>query len=252
MTIGLRRVAAVLVAAAFAGGTILLPQAASAAIYQCGIYGSRWTGWTTADHSGPQPSSGIEGSSSYIYTNYQSNLCSTDDDPDYNFSLSYNMVYDASRDNYAQAGTFWGYGLPCVYSFVEQTQSNHQPFRELIACTNDGERHAYRNLMTGQYNVTSSVDGINYMISSYNPFALWDSPFDIQFMGETKYLQSDVPGIESSKEQFTAMGVQRYDDDALVTTCGNAILAPFAGTPGRYATDSVSCKHVRTWTQENV
>lgn len=237
-------------AAALYVASMLLPESALAAIGQCGVYGSRWAGWTTADYGGSQPTSGIEGSSAYIYTNYSSAICGTDTDSSLNFTMSYDMVYDHSRKNYAQAGTFWGYGLPCVYEFVEQAK-NDVHTRKLIRCTADGERHAYRNLMTGNpYRVVSYIDGVGEMVSNYDPFDTWQEPFDIQFMGETKYLQSDIPGIPNYKENFTAMGVQRFDNDNLVTACGYVILARFAGTPGRYATDDVSCSHVRTWTQD--
>lgn len=98
-------------------------QSSAAAIYQCGSIGSYWAGWTSQDHDGPQPASEIEGSSAYIYTNYAGQTCGTDHRQNSNFIVSYDMVYDQHGAHYSQAGTFFGYGGPCVEKFTEQKKS---------------------------------------------------------------------------------------------------------------------------------
>lgn len=220
---------------------------ASAAIYQCGVYGSRWTGWTSRD-APRRPSTGIEGASADLWANYDTSVCSTDDSGGHNFTFSYDMVYDSTSKYWSQAGNYFGYGDPCVFATTEQAV-NGVSTRLYFYCTNSGEEDAYRNLLVGNpYRMAASINGETKQQTTYNPIGTWGYPFDIQFMGETKYLQSDVPGVSTNKQLFTSMGVQQYTTDDLVSTCGNVILAHYGDIPGRYATDSVSCNYVRTWT----
>lgn len=71
----------------------------------------------------------------------------------------------------------------------------------------------------------------------------------IAFTGETYYSESDVPGSSVARTDFGSMGVQRYTDNSLVGTCGNAYLSPYSYAGAyRYGTDGPACNHVRVWT----
>jgi hypothetical protein len=59
----------------------------------------------------------------------------------------------------------------------------------------------------------SDVDTSVYLVSSWNPFAVWSYPFSPQFFGEAAYLASDVAGNAASQTQFTSLGGEREDND---------------------------------------
>lgn len=205
-------------------------------------------GWTTESHNGSQPPAGIEGSSSYITTNGTA-LCQTDY-AKANFSNSYNMVHSGSH-NWAQSGFIYRATSGCKATWVQQALNDD--FVEYDdECTSSGELHAYRNVMVysstqHRWYVDSEVDGVVLLRSYFDPFAEWAQPFQIQFMGETTHPESDVPGSQSNKTNISGMGAQRYSDNRVVTTCGNAYLGVYR-PDNRYGVDSVSCSHVRVWT----
>lgn len=128
------------------------------------------------------------------------------------------MAYDKYGAHYVQAGTFFGnlWRIP---------------------------------VSGGSYRVSAYVDGVVQMTTTENAPISWTYPYDIQFMGETLYGESDVPGSPTTKEDFTAMGVQRYSDDTLVGSCGNVYSGIYYNTYYRYDADYVSCNHVRAWTR---
>lgn len=224
---------------------------ADAAIAQCGTRQNSQIGWGTAFHSGAQPVGGAEGVSSFIYSEPVA-LCTTDQRPKYNFSTSWNMIYKGAG-NYVQAGYIFRATYNCAPSWTEQSTGGH--FRDWnYHCVTPGSRHAFQNLAVftnGNWHIRSTVDGHLIHLSTFSPFA-WNSPEprNIAFTGETYYGESDVMGTPSKKTAYTAMGVQRYDNNALVSTCGHAYLGTYTnGFASRYAVDSLACDYVRTWTK---
>ena len=237
------------VIAVLLGGMSVLATASPATAAACGAFANNQIGWGTAFYAGAQPAGGIEGSSSYIYTEPVS-LCTTDTRAGYNFSTSWNMVYGGGNGNYAQSGLMYRYGYGCIQKWAEQSLNG--AFADWYAgCSAQGERHAYRNLSVytgGQWHVQSTVDGVALKTSTWSPFG-WPTPRNIAFTGETYYGASNVMGTPSKKTAYTGMGVQRYDNDQLVTTCGHAYLGTYRqNNAGRYGVDSLDCSYVRTWT----
>ena len=236
--------ATLLVTAVF---TVDFSAPAAAAIANCGTSANEQVGWGSQFYNGTQPEL-VEGSSSYIITRTAA-LCTTDKNGGTNFSTAWNMVY--AGQGYAQAGTMYRYGASCIYAWSEQSLNG--TFTDYNSgCTGAGATHAYRNLFVitnGVYHIQSSVDGKNIHTTSWDPLSYWTVPYQVAFTGETWYSASDVPGTSGAKTNFTAMGVQRFSDNSLVTSCGNVALAAYkyAGA-SRYSTNDTSCSYVSVWT----
>jgi len=80
-----------------------------------------------------------------------------------------------------------------------------------------GSRHTYTSLWyPGCTCMISRVDGIEYSRSWFNVFAQWTRPFEPEFMGETGFQGSDVPGSPSLHTNYTGLGAENYSNDTVV------------------------------------
>jgi hypothetical protein len=147
-------------------------------------------------------------------------------------------------------------GGSCQRAFTDQS-TNTPPYlhEDLVpgSCLTIGSRHPYRNLTvltSGTYHVVSSYDGTAIQTSAYDPFTTWTTTtygFDIDFDAETVYTNTAVEGVASLPVNYTAMGVQQYDD-GLQTTCINANLGRVNQNNPPHAFENASdCSDVTTW-----
>jgi hypothetical protein len=243
----LRRVA-VVGTALMAAGLIQVVAPPSANAASCGSRSTRLVGYNQYE---PSPL-WVEGVSAVITDRGGYVLCTTENSIK-NFSSSWTMVFDEAL-GWAQSGTMyrWGYGS-CVKLWAQQARTGVNDWVESFAggCSAVGSARRYWQefvFVNGSYRIRSRVDSTIIMTSSFSPITEWDAPYEVAFMAETSYEASNVPGVPSSKQNFTSMQVQRWSDNAWVTTCGNTGLTGWSGSV-RYDFDRPSCNNVRTWTK---
>ena len=101
-----------------------------------------------------------------------------------------------------------------------------------------GNRHAFRVLwdpacFSGQGSSyaceKSTIDSSVVALSSFNPFAYWQTPFLPMFFGETKNYQSDITGSDSTRTTYTGVGAQRYNSPSMTRLGGDS--APAWASP---------------------
>jgi hypothetical protein len=263
-----KRLAAVASVLALVGGMTAVVQvvtAAPASAHSClggGVFGNYKRGWDTEQHianGGSEPSigvSGIEGSSSYIYTRAVDVWCANDTTYT-NFSTSWNIVQDEDADtHFAQAGTtidVTSIAFPCTHWFAEQWAPTGDRYNDSSGCLTVGVKHAYRNLMVlsgSTYHVVSSYDGGAILTSTYDPFSYWSPSyygFDIGFEAETYYYTTAAEGNFSVETNYTAMGVQRWTDDGQWSACHIVLARANDNNPPYMYTGDQDCSDVSTW-----
>jgi hypothetical protein len=177
---------------------------ANAEIYNCGTLGAFFAGWKAADSGEPHSYEGTRGDLIY----QQGTQCHTDTSPN-NLTASWTMILSQDRQGYAQSGYIYD-NLPpyCWKNFAEQKiGSGYLSVRKYGSCIDPGTHHN-----TGQetmpvappqyWAIRSYIDSTVLMFSNWNQFATWTTPFVPEFLGETHYDQSDVPGGPSSKTEW--------------------------------------------------
>lgn len=65
-----------------------------------------------------------------------------------------------------------------------------------------------------------TIDSVIFASTGWSPFTYWQQPFEPTFEGEAGYVESDMPGLSTSRTAYTALGAQRYDDTVVAMPCG--------------------------------
>jgi hypothetical protein len=162
------------------------------------------------------------------------------------------MVVSHNVGGYAQSGTMyrWGYGS-CVKRWAEQAATGPDwADYYLGGCSSVGDIRRYRQELVydGSWHVRSYMDTTVIRQSSFNPLSTWTTPYGVQFEAETTYTASNVPGVQTYKQEYTAMQVQNWAGDGWVSACGNTSLSP-VNESSRYDRDKPDCDYIRTWTK---
>jgi len=117
-----------------------------------------------------------------------------------------------------------------------------------------GVRHAFRVLWNESCRcLRATIDNTLWAESSFNPFAYpsesnWGpQPWSPQFLAETGYLQSDVPGRATTRTRWSGLGAQRVSDDRLVLM--PCILSGANDNPTRWGRQAQSCTAFEVWTR---
>jgi hypothetical protein len=95
----------------------------------------------------------------------------------------------------------------------------------------------------------ANIDGtVGWFNSSFDPKRVWGAqPWSPQFLAETGYLQSDVPGRASTPTAYSGMGVQRLDTGRFVSVpCG---LSAANDNPTRWGRAPSNCTAFNVWTK---
>jgi len=145
----------------------------------------------------------------------------------------------------------------CWRHFAQQQRDNRYYSATTVqgACVNPGEHHNTLQktvpVAAPQYwAVQSIIDSTTFIQSTWSQFAAWPQPFVAEYVGETHFDESDVPGGPLNKTEWGAawhaMSVQDYYDDTFHDDCGYVTLYQIAAK--RYSTDAITCNHTRAWT----
>jgi hypothetical protein len=177
-----------------------------------------------------------------------------------NLSTSWSMIQGSpygANAGYAQSGRIYYPTIPsnCMRHFGEQSESGSSFVRMLGVCTSSNENHqVWQQYIPSNGHLRSNIDTTVFLESSWSPVGIWPTPWQANFLGETHYGESDVPGLTSNPTDFTQMQVQRYSDDLWESTCSSDVTLGSIGswdpsqTYYRYSQDRPACDHVREWT----
>ena len=91
----------------------------------------------------------------------------------------------------------------------------------------------------------STVDSTVFVQSPWSPYTRWAFPYQLQFFGEVKYPQSNVPGASGAHTQFKSLGGQRYVDDILEPM--PCTLISDSDFPTRWHLQSSGCQNFDMW-----
>lgn len=101
--------------------------------------------------------------------------------------------------------------------------------RTFHGTTNNGEQHNYTEQFLGDCScIHEMIDGQTYQLSNFNPKAsgAWPHPFESQWLGEVKYLQSNMPGSSSQITRFANLAEENYTTYQMFTNLNQATLTP--------------------------
>lgn len=229
----------------------------SAEIPQCGNQGSQFDGfyYNAAAHS-----DSFEGASAYLVNQFGA-VCDTNPstpNPNQayigtNFTTGWVMIAAYNGAGWSQAGFLRGYNSSqYVWAQINSGQGTlYNQFTPDPSLPN-GVMHAYRELFNPSTGlVESSIDGAVFATTSFNPFGTWarspSGSFSPQFFGETKYLESDIPGVPSAQTAFSALGVQQSVGDSLVQI--PCELDYYNTNPSRWSMSPSACDAFNIWTE---
>lgn len=227
---------------------------AHAYIPRCGTLGNYFNGFVGDTNIQPVR---VEGASAYLRVR-PSAVCDTEQRRDFNFSVAWVMTTGSSyaaRSGYSQVGTFKYYNS-CTYHWAEWNVDGagiHIVRRVAMefGCLASGEVHAESvRWNSGCYCLQNVVDVTVLNQTDFNPFVrtdAWPPPLDVQYNAETVFQESDIPGTASAPNDFSSLGIQRFDNGQFeLTRCYLLPTVPQKTRAGRAAD---SCNHFTSWTQ---
>jgi hypothetical protein len=179
---------------------------ATAAGSTCGTVGV----YGIALNVSPTGSDHYEGASANIL-NQNGDLCSSVHSNN-NVSAGWTMLTDGP--DYIQTGFTDRYGISGSYFFGQVDDLGTISTQFSATAISGSHFHHYweewRNVTGCVGCVQGFVDGDKYVQTTNNPRTSWGSLFN-QYAGETHYLESDVPGLSTSKTHYEKIQPQLYD-----------------------------------------
>lgn len=202
----------------------------------------------------------IEGASADMRYRY-GNICTIGDpNPGGNFSTAWTMASSPDTTQYAQSGIMYQYGDSCWRHFAEQSRPGQplNPDRRLLGCVANGETHRVWqqvvNLLAPgccAWRIRSNIDSTIVIQSTFDPLAVWGTPFNAEFAGETTHNSSDIPGYKIAgyppPTAFTFISVQSLNDDNWYSSCGRTSMTKVTTSP-RYSSSILGCDSTESWT----
>lgn len=155
-------------------------------------------------------------------------------DPSYNYynlTAQWVMIANGSSTNYGQGYVQSGFitraGGVCQRWFSQIAIGNEiNPAYQQSECQPaDGSTHYYAEVYTPSCLCIRSFvnDGRLLQSTWFNPFNAWTTPFSTNFYGETKYIQSDMPGTAAAPTTFGTttypMQAQVYNNSFINQPC---------------------------------
>ena len=219
--------------------TTQLRPTASAYLWQCGTPGNYFDGMYRIGDN-------IEGVKANITSRF-SGVCDTDSDPANNFTNAWSMITPSTSNAWVQSGYERGFGTG-VRHFSQIYSPGLQDTTAWGSLFPYNEDHTYwQQYDPATKRIRSNVDLTNFLVTSFNPFAVWPQPFISEFMGEVRYLASDVPGYSGSAAGFWSIQTQRTSNHSWqFIPC--PYLTGLNDQPSRWAVQGVSCTSFHIYT----
>src|SRR5439155_26901019 len=129
-------------------------------------------------------------------------LCTSDTSGN-NLSTAWSMIASGNARGWAQTG-FLRSGPVGEAHFAQQSPDGNSWSTVFGSQVGDGEVHHDWQQYDGACGcIHSNIDVTRFMDSTFNPKAgWWQYPFSPQFFGETKYLESNMPGWSTCQTTF--------------------------------------------------
>lgn len=200
----------------------------------------------------------FEGASSYIVVRDGTNC--TGDTSIGNFTNAWVMIASnitsAQYNGWGQSGfeRTAGYPLRWFSQFYDGYGSLETRYSTFSVSSQLGVRHAFRVLWYESCRcLRATIDRTTWAESSFNPFAYpaesnWGpQPWSPQFLAETGYRESDVPGGPTTRTRYSGLGGQRVSDDRLILM--PCILAGVDDNPAQWGRKAYNCNTFDVWTR---
>jgi hypothetical protein len=190
---------------------------------------------------------------------YQSNYLCTPVTGLANKTSTWTMVVGGDYLGWSQSGQGLYAGEGCSRHFAQQEENVNyfNPVTKYGSCVSAGQEHeVWQQFLTSPNRMLANIDGVNFITSTYNPFAPegskpgdgWAEPFQLQIQGEVSYLESDISGTTAAASHFYGTQVQRYPSNAYVACSGYVSFIADSPLAHRYSQQSSSCSNIYTWT----
>ncbi len=145
-----------------------------------------------------------------------------------NTSSAWAMIAPDNTYGWAQSGyiRWWG---SSIYHFAQHKRSSSTGYTtKLGSIPTTGSTYTYSevsywNSTAGQWQINEMVNSTVIQHTNWNTFTDWHEPLAVEWFGETKYRESDVPGLSTSKAHFTNMQVQWFSDDNWYAASNSAL-----------------------------
>lgn len=191
---------------------------ADAEHYSCGSFSDFFDGYNTTS-TGPQT---IQGAFAKLVVR-RGSVCDTQYGQG-NFSIAWPMVAEnPGNKGYAQSGYFRSYGTS-IQSFTEYNLhgGDGNQTRQFWGVVNPGELHTYWVDYSSIENCERLiVDAVEKACTNFNPYSVWAQPFVAEFNGETRWVESDMPGSNASGwATFKSIYTQHTDNNWYDQTSG--------------------------------
>ncbi len=224
--------------------TVVSPVSAHAAGACGGSQGSRFNGYYQNGH----PEYNWEGSSTYIVVRDGANCSGVTNIG--NFTNAWVMIAGSNANDWAQVGfeRTSGHTLRWFSQFNDGRGNLATRYSTFGVTNQIGVRHTFRVLWNAtDHHEHATIDTTTWAVSSFDPFANWGPlPWSPQYLEETGYAQTDVPGTAGGKVAYTGMGAQKLDDSLVSIPC---ILSGADDVPTRWAHQASGCTGFTAWTK---
>ena len=177
----------------------------------CGVFysNSKFDGWGVSPYLSYVRTNEYEGAAANI-TVRNALLCTTDTS-EANNSSAWSMITDFR--GWAQTG-FLRAGPIGEAHFAQQSLDGTSWSTVFGSQVADGEvHHDWQQYDGGCGCIHSNVDVTRFMDSTFNPKLSWVYPYGAEFFGETKYLETNMPGWNTSQTTFSGLQVQNFSND---------------------------------------
>lgn len=169
-----------------------------------------------------------------------------------NFTNAWVMIAGPGSRDWGQVGFERTAGFNGLRWFAQFSSNGGLATRYSTGSVNNqiGVRHTFRVLYYADCRcLRANIDGsVGWYSSSFDPKQVWGAqPWSPQFFAETGYLQSDVPGRQSTPTAYSALGAQRFDNGQLMGM--PCILSAATDNPSRWGRTSSSCTAFTVWTK---
>jgi hypothetical protein len=165
------------------------------------------------------------------------------------FFFGWTAIAGALDYQYAQSGFYYdGNPLGCTRHFAQQSNVLNGYVTKTGSCVGGGEvHHAWEQYVpfSGGH-VRSNIDTTVFLESTFNELN-WQHPWRAQFSGEVGNMQDDIPGLSTSKTDFSTAQIQYFSDNVYRTTCSHITLVRVVQN-SRWSADAPACDHLRAWT----
>lgn len=97
--------------------------------------------------------------------------------------------------------------------------------------------------------IRSNYNTFIMLQSGFDPFVYWTQPFTVQFLGETKHTESDIPGLSATAATYSNISVQDVSTGNFVPVPCSLLDTPVNAAPSRWGIQAYGCYAFNVWTE---